>query len=616
MDSSISFLMNMETVASFGPTPKSHLSLRSRSNLISVCKLSRFPLISFSGKPGKPVRLKASPSHIGDVKENTRTFKEIPPSPWPHHFLSVHVDASEMDMLGKEIEALKPIVGGMLMSSQCVDSIKNRIILIYLLVCLGLMYLFEDEIEESLKVDFENIEDILAGEHDLCTVSTIFWVFRKYGYNMSSDVFKRFKGENGKFKECLSGDAKGMVSLYEAAHLGTPTDYILDEALRFTTSNLKTLATAGASPSHISVRIRNALRMPQHYNVEMVFTREYISFYEQEEDHNEMLLRFSKINFKFLQLNWIQELKTLSKWWKQQELVSKLPPFFRDRTVECYLYAVLVYFEPRFSRGRAAFGYFGDLLTVIDDTCDRYGSVSEITDLVHCVERWDLDCLESLPDFMKTVFKFTWNVFEKCQSDGRSEEGLSYNVQSFLEEFKKFMRANLSYAKWAQSDVVPTFDEFLAVGGAEVTMYVSIACVFLGLRKNAREEAYEWLKSRPKLVVAQAARGRLMNDMTGFKDDMSRGYKANAINYYMSLYGVTEEEAFVELKKMVRDLDKQINEEILLETKTVPRETLKRATGFGKMVVYSYRNGDENFTFPEGTFKDHITSLFVDLIRL
>lgn len=64
---------------------------------------------------------------------------------------------------------------------------------------------------------------------------------------------------------------------------------------------------------------------------------------------------------------------------------------------------------------------------------------------------------------------------------------------------------------------MPTFDEYLEIGGVEVTLYLSIASSFLGLGEMAREQAYEWLKSRPKFVQDQAKRARLMNDMTGFE---------------------------------------------------------------------------------------------------
>ncbi|KAL4309628.1 hypothetical protein GQ457_01G007770 [Hibiscus cannabinus] len=47
---------------------------------------------------------------------------------------------------------------------------------------------------------------------------------------------------DGKFKENVIDDDKGMLSLYEAAHWRVHGEYILEEALTFTTVNLKSLA--------------------------------------------------------------------------------------------------------------------------------------------------------------------------------------------------------------------------------------------------------------------------------------------------------------------------------------------------------------------------------------
>lgn len=95
---------------------------------------------------------------------------------------------------------------------------------------------------------------------------------------------------------------------------------------------------------------------------------------------------------------------------------------------------------------------------------------------------------------------------------------------------------------------------------------------------------------------------------------MSRGYKPNAVNYYMKQYNVTEEEALAELQIMVRELDKTVNEDFLKTAKILPRKILKGPIGFGKTVVFTYRFGEE-FTFPE-RFKEHIITLFVNLIPL
>jgi len=92
-----------------------------------------------------------------------------------------------MNALAQEIERIKPEVGEMLMfSSKSIESTKKRILFIYMLVSLGVAFHFEDEIEESLEEGFEKIQEMIAGEDDLYTISIMFWVFRTYGYNMST----------------------------------------------------------------------------------------------------------------------------------------------------------------------------------------------------------------------------------------------------------------------------------------------------------------------------------------------------------------------------------------------------------------------------------------------
>lgn len=105
-----------------------------------------------------------------------------------------------------------------------------------------------------------------------------------------------------------------MLSFYEAVHFRTTTDHILDEALSFTLDYLESLAIdSRAIPPHILKHIQNALYIPQHQNIQVLVAREYLSFYEQEEDHDETLLKLAKLNFKFLQLHYIQELKVITK---------------------------------------------------------------------------------------------------------------------------------------------------------------------------------------------------------------------------------------------------------------------------------------------------------------
>jgi len=241
---------------------------------------------------------------------------------------------------------MKPLVKDMLMSSQSSD--KEKIRLIHLLVSLGSSYHFDKEIQDILKHSFTKLDGIIVEEDDLETISIMFEVFRLYGHKMSCgknisflyshkyidepclitysgytvffiiiivDAFDRFRGGDGRFKESLAKDVRGMLQLFEVAHLGTLSEDIMDEALRFTRNHLESLTSGNVSSAspHILKHIQNSLYIPRYCNIEVLVAREYISYYEQEEGYNEILLKFAKLNFNFCQCHYIQEIKTLTK---------------------------------------------------------------------------------------------------------------------------------------------------------------------------------------------------------------------------------------------------------------------------------------------------------------
>lgn len=74
------------------------------------------------------------------------------------------------------------------------------------------------------------------------------------------------------------------------------------------------------------------------------------------------------------------------RWWKELDLASKLP-YFRDRTVEVFLAVLTLYFEPRYSLGRIIATKLTMIATVLNDTCDAYGTLPEVTSLVDSFQR-------------------------------------------------------------------------------------------------------------------------------------------------------------------------------------------------------------------------------------
>ncbi|KAF8102594.1 hypothetical protein N665_0198s0292 [Sinapis alba] len=597
----------MESIAVLGAKHGSPLSLPSQTKLFREMKISRFPLTSFPRKQAKLVFLKATPTC------DDRTFKKMPPSEWTNHFDYVSIDVSEMEALKREIEALKPNVGKMFMSPKVVDSVKKRILSIYLLVSLGLAYHFEDEIEESLRDAFEKIDEMMAGEEDLYTVSTIFWVFRTYGYKISSEVFTRFKEDNGiKFKQCLTKDVRGMLSLYEAAHMVTTTEYIMDEALSFSSSNLVSLAEDHMCPSHILRHIKNALTLPQRWNMEVIVAVEYIRFYEQEVGHDEMILKFAKLNFNLIQRHYLQELKILTKWYKDYDFLSNLPRYYREVIVEMHFFSQSMFFEPRFSRARIMQTKFNMSEMLIDDTCDRYATLPEIESLVNSLERWAPDdAMDSHPGFLNFVFKFMLDVFEDCERELRLQER-TYSVEATKDEYKVFMKSNLDFAKLASAGHMPSFDKYMEVGKVEIGGFIVLATAMMGIDDIDEVEGYSWLKSRSKLLQSLAEMLRLMNDKTGYEIDMNSGYVTTGMNCYMNQFGVTEKEVSREFQKMIEKTRKVMNEEFL-KTSDVSRRVLKTALDLARAGCIAYTIG-EGVTNPRGIITKYILSLYVDQI--
>jgi len=124
---------------------------------------------------------------------------------------------------------------------------------------------------------------------------------------LNLDVFKKFTNSKGKFAETIRSDVKGMVSLYEAAHLRVHGEEILENALIFTTNFLKSIAKS-------SEQARRALKHPLHQTMLRVGNRHFISVYEKDESRNDTLLRLAKMDFNRLQMLHRRELSQLQKY--------------------------------------------------------------------------------------------------------------------------------------------------------------------------------------------------------------------------------------------------------------------------------------------------------------
>ncbi|KAL1217279.1 Alpha-humulene/(-)-(E)-beta-caryophyllene synthase [Cardamine amara subsp. amara] len=385
---------------------------------------------------------------VGKSEEVDRPLADFPVNIWEDPLTTFSVLDLDSERNKEKLRSLKETVMESLMASR--ENPIENIKFIDSLCRLGVSYHFEHEIFMQLEAMFgchDFIEMIRDNESGLYTVALVFQVFRQFGYKLATDVFDKFKNKDGEFKEHLAEDARGLLCLYEAAQWSTHGEDILDEALVFSRSLLEDIASR--SSPHLAVRIKNALKHAYPRGISRIETRQYISYYEKEDFHDQTLLEFAKVDFNLLQLLYREELGQVFRWYNNLNLESKLP-YARNRTVESYLWAVGVHFEPCYSEAGIKFATLIIVLTLVDDTYDAYGTIEELEPFTDALLRWNPSGIEGLPESMKyihcVVLEFFDKLEEEMEKEGRPGYGI-YAKKSFEHKRKHIVTAIDCYMK-------------------------------------------------------------------------------------------------------------------------------------------------------------------------
>ncbi|XP_058092437.1 (-)-germacrene D synthase-like isoform X2 [Magnolia sinica] len=543
-----------------------------------------------------------TPEHrIPEVVRHTAVYH---PSVWGDYFLKYSED-TKVDAWAKRVEELKEEVKrimseakGSVQELQLIDDLQR----------LEVAYHFEKEIDEALHricgvyatVDYD----------DLHAVALRFRLLRQEGYNVSSDVFTKFKDDQGHFKASLTSDVKGMLSLYEAAYLSTHGEDILDEAIVFTTGHLKSLMAHLDHP--LATQVHHALELPLRKRIQRLEARYYISVYDDDVAPRDVLLELAKLDFNVVQSLHRKEIKEISRWWKDIDVARKLP-YARDRIVEVYFWTLSVYFEPQYSRGRIVMTKMIGLFSIMDDTYDAYGTLEELEPFTEAIERWDAEAMDQMPEFMKVCFQALLETVLKIEGLLTQEER-SYRIPYLKEVVKELARAYLVEAQWFNSGYVPTLKEYLRIA-LLTSGYPALTLVsFVGMGEIATKEAFEWTRNEPKLIRAASFISRIVDDIQSGKFEQTRGHVASAVQCYMNENGASEQEARDKFREMITMAWKDINQECLRPT-SIPMPLLMRVINLTNVIETLYMHED-GYTNSSGATKVKITTVLIKPISV
>ncbi|CAI0409422.1 unnamed protein product [Linum tenue] len=433
----------------------------------------------------------------------------------------------------------------------------------------------------------------------------------------SAEGFRRFKDDEGKFKESLASDEQGLLSLYEAAHVAFNGEDILDEAMEFATKNLESIILNHKGSSSSKKHVEFSLSLPVWKCVPRTLARHSIDIYSQHENacHEQtVILKLAKLDFNMVQKFHKQELHQLSLWWASLETTTKFP-YAKDRLAESYFWINAVYFEPVYQLGRIILLKFGCVITLLDDTYDNFGNYKELELLTETIQRLDISGLEILSGTMKGVYQIIINLFEDIEQE-LTRSGLStFGIDYCKEQFKKLCRSFLAESRWRTKGEVPNLEDYLEDAHVTSSYFFHCPASFLGMGAEVgTKEAYEWVTNETnKMVIAASLICRIQNDIRSHMFERNRKHVASAVECYMKEHDVSQEDAIVVLWEEISKSWKTMIKEYEKPT-PFPAIVTDRVLNFARLISVMYRKGDA-FTHPH-LLKEQIASLFANPVPL
>ncbi|KAF8026081.1 hypothetical protein BT93_F2789 [Corymbia citriodora subsp. variegata] len=358
--------------------------------------------------------------------------------------------------------------------------------------------------------------------------------------------------------------------------------------------------------------VHHALKQTICRGVPRLEARRYISMYEAEPSHNEVLLSLAKLDFNHLQKQHQKELFDLARWWRGLDFKTKLP-FARDRLVEGYFWILGVHFEPKSAVARRMMTKVIAVTSVLDDIYDVYGTYEELELFTQAIQRWDIDCIKELPEYMQVFYKALIDVYVEIE-EILTCTGRSYCLNYAVDAMKRQARSYFAEAKWLYQRHEPTMDEYMSIALVSSGYPLLAVTSFVGMPDIVTKDNLDWLFNDPKILKASTIICRLMDDLATHKFEQSRGHVDSAVQCYMKKYGVTEREAEDDLRKQVNDAWKDMNEECLRPT-AVAMPLLMGILNLTRVMDVLYKDGGDHYTNPHITLKDYINSVLIDPVQ-
>eukprot|EP00253_Pinus_taeda_P006135 PITA_06135 len=332
-------------------------------------------------------------------------------------------------------------------------------------------------------------------------------MLRLHGYNLSSDVLKTFRDENGEFFRFMGQRERGvtdMLNVNRCSHVAFAGETVMEEAKlcteRYMWNALENMYASDKLRLKRNTRgeVEYALRYPWHRSLPMLEARSYIEHYRPNDAwlgktmytmpyiNNGKFLELANLDFNNVQSIHQNELREVRRWWKSSGFAEL--NFTRDRVAEIYFSIASTMFEPELAMCRAVYTKSSICIVIMT----TYVTLMDLQKTSSCSQKqlkggeliplnWEIqiEAFTKEAEWSESEYVPSFQEYIETAFTKEAEWSESEYVPSFQEYIET---AFTKEAEWSESEYVPSFQEYIetAIVSVALATMVLITVLFTG----------------------------------------------------------------------------------------------------------------------------------------
>ncbi|CAN1347216.1 Terpene synthase 1 [Linum perenne] len=222
--------------------------------------------------------------------------------------------------------------------------------------------------------------------------------------------------------------------------------------------------------------------------------------------------------------------------------------------------------------------------------------------------KWDTS-MKGMKDYMIVIFESIIGVYEEIEAV-TLKEGRLWCLDDGKRAVDNVVTLYLEEMRWFDQDRVPTLEEYRQVSSLSTCYEWMIYSGLCGMGESISKDVFNWLFSKPKILIATTDLCRLMDDIVSNEFEQERGHVASSVECIMKQHSVSREEAIDMLNNIVEEDWKIMNEELLNPPVDVPNDILQIFLRLGHIMDILYKETD-GYTNSNTTTHDMLTALLL-----